>query len=302
MKFSLVFENSGDSIPFTVMANEDLFEFFVDKSKHESTNLFSNNKKLANKVDQQLAHLHWAISKTNEVLYSLTGKWFEQQNILDNYLDQSFLNKTHCDWVFSQFDIVDIDNMRFSNDRNLASIGNKLHELYPDDIRQIKTAQAMEKLGYCYPYEEVNMGVHMLENLFNDDNLEFSSSDKWKVFDNPFRKTMISNNDIVNFSFGYTYVGRQYYNKFEFFDDELTCKDHYNYETLEYSFQLNLKKPQTIPYSKEFVEWAKKTNAELITTQIPIANIDNLANKLFDYRKILYRNSRDNNQATIILH
>ena len=158
----------------------------------------------------------------------------------------------------------------------------------------------MEKLGYLYPYEEVNMGVHNLEWLF--DNLEFSSDDKWKVFDNPFRKTMISNNDIVNFSFGYTYVGRQYYNKFEFFDDELTYQDHYNYETLEYSFQLNLKKPQTIPYSKEFLEWAKKTNAELITAQIPIANIDNLSGKLFDYRKILYRNSRDNNQATIILH
>jgi hypothetical protein len=302
MKFSLVFENSGDSIPFTVIANEELFEFFVDKSNASSNNLFSNNKLLADKIDQQITHLHWAISKTNEVLYSLIGKSFEQQNILDNYLDQDFLNKTHADWVFSQLDIVDIDKMRFSNDHTVASIGNKLHELYPDEIRQIKTAPAMEKLGYIYPYEEVNLGVHGLELLFNKRNLEYSSVNKWDVFENPFRNNMISNNDIVNFSFGYTYVGRQYYNKFEQFDNDLVYKDHYNYETLEYSFQLNLANPQTIPYSKEFVAWTKKTGAELITNQLPIANTDNLTKNLFEYRKILYRNSRDNNQATIILH
>lgn len=302
MKFSLVFENSGDSIPFTVIANEELFKFFVDKSNNESNNLFSNNKKLADTLNCRLTELHWAISKTNEVLYLLTGKSFEQHDTLYNYFDQDFLNKTHAEWVFSQFDIIDIDKMRFSSNHDIARIGNKLHELYPDEIRQIKTAPAMEKLGYIYPYEEVNLGVHRLEQSFFQRNLEFSAKNKWNVFDNPFKETMISNNDVVNFAFAYTFVGRQYYNKFDYFDDELKCRDHYNFETLEYSFQLNLKKPQTIPYSKEFLEWAKKTNAELITTQIPIANIDNLSKNLFEYRKLLYRNSKDNNQAVIILH
>jgi hypothetical protein len=85
------------------------------------------------------------------------------------------------------------------------------------------------------------------------------------------------------------------------FDDELKCKDHYNYETLEYSFQLSLQKPQTIPYSKEFINWAKNTGAELITDQLPIANIDNISNNLFNYRKILYRNSQADNNASIII-
>lgn len=299
MKFSLVFENSGDTIPFTTVANEDLFEFFVATANAKSQNSFSNKKKLANEVNKKLTDLHWAISKSNEVLYSLIGKSFEQQNILDDYLNQDFLNKTHSDWVFSQFDTVDIDKMRFSSDHTVARIGNILHELYPDEIRQIKTAPAMEKLGYIFPYEEVNMAVHRLESLFTQKNLEFSADAKWEVFENPFRKTMTSNNNIVNFAFGYTYVGRQFYNKFEYFDEELKCKDHYNYETLEFSFQLSLEKPQTILYSKEFIEWANATGAELITTQIPIANIDNLGSKLFDYRKVLYRNSQADNKATI---
>ena len=110
---------------------------------------------------------------------------------------------------------------------------------------------------------------------------------------------MVSNNNVTNFSFGYTYVGRQYYNKFEFFDDTLEYPDHYNYEQLEFSFQLNLQKPQTIPYSREATAWANAHNVPLITDQLPVANIVDISKNLFEYRKVLFRNSRDNNRASI---
>ena len=302
MNFSLVFDNSGDIIPFEVLYNHELFEFFVDKSNKEGQNSFSNRQMLVRELDKKITHLHWAISKTNEVLYFLTGKSFDQHNNLENYLDQDFLNKTHCDWVFSQANTVDIDRLRFSNDSNLAKIGTQLHDQYPDHIRIIKVAAVLEKLGYIYPYEEVNMGVHRLESSFIKTNLEFSAADKWKVFLNPFQDAIISNNDVVNFSFGYTYVGRQYYNKFQHFDNDLKYQDHYNYETLEFSFQLNLQRPQTIAHSPEAVAWAEKNNIPLITEQLPIANIPNLTENLFEYRKLLYRNSRDDNRATIVLN
>jgi hypothetical protein len=302
MKFSLVFDNSGDALPFEVKYNHELFEFFVDRSNQQAQNSFSNCRTLYKDLDKKITHLHWAISKTNEVLYPLAGQSFDQHTNLENYLDQNFLNKTHCDWVFSQEKLVDIDQLRFSNVSELASIGNQLHELYPDQLRTVPLGPVLEKLGYIYPYEEVNMGVHCLEASFNKQNLEFSADNKWEVFSNPCIDTMISNNDIVNFSFGYTYVGRQYYNKFEYFDSDLLHKDHYNYETLEFSFQLNLQRPQTISYSPEVVEWTKKHNVPMITTQLPIANIPDIETKLFEYRKILYRNSRDDNRAKIVLN
>jgi hypothetical protein len=250
-------------------------------------------------LDKKITHLHWAISKTNEVLYDLIGRSFDQHTDLENYLDQNFLNKTHSDWVFSQLENVDIDALRYSTNSNQAKLGNQLHELYPDAIRVVKTAPAMEKLGYIYPYEEVNLGVHRLEASFNKHNLEFSADNKWEVFDNPFIDSIISNNNVTNFSFGYTYVGRQYYNKFEFFDDNLTYSDHYNYEQLEFSFQLNLQKPQTIPYSREATAWANTHGVPLITDQLPVANIVDISENLFEYRKVLFRNSRDNNRASI---
>jgi hypothetical protein len=87
MKFSLVFEKSGDTIPFTVIANEPLFEFFIATVNDKVQNSFSNKKRLANELNKKLTELHWAISKSNEVLYSLIGKSFEQQNTLEDYLN-----------------------------------------------------------------------------------------------------------------------------------------------------------------------------------------------------------------------
>jgi len=226
---------------------------------------------------------------------------FAEHTDLIEYLDQKFLNQQHEQWVQSQQNMVDIDKLRFSQDKTVSRLGWRLHDLYPDEIRQIRLAEAMQKLGLIFPYEEVNMTVHRLEQFFAK-NIEFKSRSKWQVFDNPFQDTMISNNDVVNLSFGYTYVGRQFYNKWQYFDTDLDCVDHYNYETLEYAFQINLARPQTIPYSKEFINWQQQKGVKAIATQIPIANIIDLEKNLKYYRTMLYKNSKANNRATLLLH
>jgi len=300
MKFSLVFDNSGDQIDFETVYNDRLFEYFVQTANGKNHNTFSDNNVVGAEVDRLLTDIQFSLSKTNEILYKLYGKHFpEHDNRLD-YLDQKFLNKQHETWVASQHHCVDIDQLRFSSDKDTARLGYQLHDLYPDHIRKIYLAEAMIKLGYIFPYEEVNLTIHRLENFFAHP-IEFKSPAKWRVFENPFQKEMISNNDIVNFSFGYTYVGRQYFNKWQYFDTDLECKDHYNYETLEWAFQINLDRPQTIPYSKEFTEWCKQKNVPMISTQIPIGNIVDIEKNLKYYRTILYKNSRDSNQAKLII-
>lgn len=299
MKFSIVFDNSGDTLPFEVKYNHELFEYFVNQTNSRNQNSFSNDRCLYDDLDKKITHLHWAISKTNEVFYNLVDSSFKQHTDLENYLDQRFLNRLHSEWVFSHRHKVDIDRLRFSSDAPRASLGNRLHDMYPDEIRFPDIAPVLENIGYSYNFREINIGVHRLENSFN--NLEFKADAKWDVFDNPFKDKLITNNDVVNFSFGYTYVGRQYYNKFKHFDTKLECPDNYNYENLEFAFQMNLSMPETIPFSKEAINWASKQNIKLVAEQVPIANIVDLENNLFEYRKILYRNSRDNNRAKIIL-
>ena len=236
------------------------------------------------------------MSKTNEILPHLISTSFEQNTNLLDYLDQNFLNRQHRDWVFSQKEIVDIDKLRFSSDSTQAEIGWKLHDIYPDEIRKIKVAEILNHLGYIYPYEEVNMSVHNLESVFAK-NIEYKSKVKWDVVENPYYDSFVSNKDIVNFSFGYTYVGRQYYDKWHYWDTKLENNDHYNYETLEWAFQINLDRPQTIPYSQEFLDWCITHNVPAVATQIPIGNIVDLEDNLQKYRTMIYHNSKNNNEC-----
>jgi hypothetical protein len=299
MKFNLEFDNSKDVIPFEAVYNQNLIEWFINKADADGHNSFASSN-VADQCSKLLNELHWSVSKTNEVLWALCGELFVENDNRFDYLDQKFLNRQHELWVKSQSYVVDIDQLRHSENVDKAKVGNLLHDAYPDEIRRIYLAEAMTKLGYIYPYEEVNLTVHRLENFFSMPT-EFKSDNKWKVVDNPFKSTMISNNDVVNFSFGYTYVGRQYYNKWKFFDTDMECTDHYNYETLEWAFQINLDRPETVPYSAEFSNWCKIHQVPKVTTQLPIANIVDLEGNLHYYRSILYRNSRQNNRAKLTL-
>jgi hypothetical protein len=303
MKLSIVFENSGDQIPLEVVHNYDLIEWFVDKANQEQCNHFQNNDDLSREVDQKIDEINHAVSKTNEIYWLLTNENFPQNNNLLDYLDQKFLNRQHEIWVKSQYKLVDIDMLRYHPDRRKAAVGSRLHDLYPDDTRQILMAQIMEKLGYLYAYEEINMTVHRLERIFSS-NREYSATNKWDGlgFHNPFTETMISNQNRVNFSFGYTFVGRQYYNKWQYWDTDLDCTDHYNYEKLEWSFQFNLDRPETRSWIPEFLDWVNKMGVKPIATQLPIANVIDLEHNLTNYRKIMYLNDKQKNAATLILH
>ncbi len=297
MKFSLVFD-SNDFIPFEVVENHELFEFFVEKANKENCNSFSDDQCVYHNCDRLLNEINWSLGKTNEVLFLLYGKNFPQCDNVVDYFDQRFLNKQHEQWVFSQKHVVDIDQLRWSENVAQSKLGNVLHDAYPDHIRKIKLAEAMIKLGYIFPYEEVNLTVHRLESFFNN-NIEFKADEKWQVFNNPYVNNMISDNRRVNFSFGYTYVGRQCYNKWQYFDSNLECEDHYNYETLEWAFQVSLGRPETIAYSPEFLSWCQDRNINPISTQIPIANVVDLEKNLQHYRTVLYKNSRSNCRARI---
>jgi hypothetical protein len=301
MKFKLIFENSNDSINFETVHNVDVLEYLVTMSNTKNCNSFSDEHVISNTVSNRLNELHSAITLTNSVMPSLCNQRFTEYEDLLEYLDQKTLNRQHEQWVLSQQQVIDIDQLRFSENKQTSKFGWQLHDMYPDEIRQILLAEAMQKLGFIFPYEEVNMTVHRLEQFFAED-IEFKSSSKWQVFDNPYQDSMISNNDVVNFSLGYTYVGRQYYNKWQFWDTNLEFGDHYNYETLEFAFQINLHRPQTVPFSQEFLAWQQAQKVKLIATQIPIANIVDLEENLKYYRTMLYNNSKAGNRATIKLH
>jgi len=274
-----------------------LFRYFVDTANNKGENEFHFTQSDAGTIEELVAKLDTLLNKINPILSNLMDTTFDTCNNFENYLDQSYLNRIHAEWVKSQSYVINIDNLR-SNDKT-ATFGNYLHEQYPDEIRNIRIAEALDKLGFLLDYEAINITIHHLESRFNNQYLELDAPGKWDMFDNPYKDTMTTNNDVTNFNFGYTYLGRQCYNKWEYFDSELECDDHYNYQTLEFSFNINLSRPQSIPFSAEFLDWCTKHKIKPVGNQLPIANLIDIENNLFNYRKIIYRNLRDKNPATI---
>lgn len=298
MKFDLIFDNSGDCLPFECVHNADLLQYFVGVCNQRQVNHFSDRGKIGKTVGSLLNDIHSALTLTNSVLDNFGIQGFAECDDRRDYLSQSFLNKQHEQWVNSQNIKIDIDQLRYHEDRRISAAGWRLHKQLPDNIRDLPLAVVMTKAGMIWPYEEVNMTVHRLESFFSR-NIEFQSEKKWEVFDNPYFDHFVSNNDHVNFGFAYTYVGRQYFDKWKNFDTEVQCLDNYNFETLEFAFQINLGRPETIPFSPEFLLWCDDKNVRPITTQIPIANVIDLEKNLTHYRQMLYNNSTANNQISI---
>jgi len=301
MKFNLVFNNSGDCLPFECVYNADLLQHFVDVCNQRRVNHFSDRGQIAKTVGSLLNDTHNALTLTNSALGNFGIQGFDECNDRRDYLSQGFLNKQHERWVNSQHIKINIDHLRYHQDKQISAAGWRMHEQLPDDVRDLPLAVIMTKAGMIWPYEEVNMTVHRLESFFSR-NIEFQSDQKWAVFDNPYLDHFVSNNDQVNFAFAYTYVGRQHFDKWKNFDTELQCLDYYNFEKLEFAFQINLARPETIPFSPEFLSWCAEKNVRPITTQIPIGNVIDLEKNLTHYRQMLYNNSAANNQVSIHVH
>ncbi len=80
MKFSLVFDKSGDYIEFDVINNHDILEYFVSQCQENDCNSFTDDGIVANSVDNLLNDLHNAVSLTNSVMRHLCELRFQEND------------------------------------------------------------------------------------------------------------------------------------------------------------------------------------------------------------------------------
>lgn len=305
MDFFLKFESSKDVIPFSIIKNERLFSWFLEKINTGNNNRFLISQPWINEVTRALETLDNNIRTVNDVINNLLGYKFRELDDINDYLDQDFLNKTHCDWVKSQEAVLNIDALRTSDNPITKEMGESLHHQYPGDIRNVRLAPLLQKLDYIDIYEDINMSIHRLEALLGgspgqDIKIDFANDDRYDMIRNEKYDETEFTNDNTNFSFSYTYLGRQNYDKWLNYDNNLDYDDDYNYEKLELAFSLHLGRTETIPFSEEFLSWCKDKNIKPIW-HLAIANIPDLQNRLFEYRKIVYTNGKAGNYASLSL-
>ena len=295
MSYLLVFNNSGDVIPFDPV-NQEVLDFYIDQLTVQGLNNFSpENQNLGKFISQHVDAFRLSIQQVNEWLFDLADTKFEMCEP-EKYLDQQILNHMHAQWVQSQTIPYDIQKKR--KQFNYTGIVEQIHDMFPDDIQHPPLSVVIEKIGKKNMFDSLNSAyIHKIEKLFW--NIKYQASTTWtKIADNHFSKKILNNN-ISNLSISFNHLGRTLYNKFINFDHALECDDENSYNELLGYVTLNLQTPETIGFSNEYLSWCKSHNKEPIGDFLNIGNIPNLYENLTKYRTIIFKNLLTGNSFSI---
>jgi hypothetical protein len=296
MKFQIAFENTGDFIEF-VSVNDQVLEYYVDQLNSRKINSFSiQHKAWTDVVTRQIDQLHSNLTVVNSWIQELTD-WRYDVFDFEDYLDQRNLNKLHADWVNSQGQLYDIDAKR--KQHNFSGTAELIHDMFPDSTRFVTIANLISVLNQNQQHNEINNNVHALELLFKQIRFEISDG-SWKQFPNVFNNSILTNN-IANFSLTFNHLGRTLYNKFIHFDLDLDHDDENSYNELLGFVTVNLVPCQTIPLSKEYQAWCRSHGRVPIGDNLNLGNIPDLHNRLTDYRQMIFKNLKNNNNFSIHL-
>jgi len=298
MNFSLVYNNSGDSIPFVSQSpgTFEMLEHYVQKLNDNNHNVFEIIN--APGIDAQCKELRDCITDINSFIYPFIDKHLPILQDTESCFDQYLLNKLHADWVNSQSVEYNLKDKK-EKYGDVSDLVNDICELYPDDLLVGTVASVLSRLGLHERYGKLNEIIHDVERLFNRIPYRYLGDDWGVRIDNHFSKSLATN-DICHFNIPFSHLGRPLYGKFENFDINFEHDDENSFDELLGFVALSLKQPQTIPFSKEYVAWCDKHNRTPSSRNIGIGNIVDLHNNLTEYRTIVYRNMHDTFSIEIV--
>ena len=130
MNFSVVFDKTGDSILFKTINTQtaDVLCYYVDYLDSKNLNKFSSNVGI--KINQSIKQLHSTITECNTFVYELLDDYIDTYE-LEEYLNQSVLNKFHADWVKSQS--IEYNIIEKRKKYNYSKQSELIFELFPDE-------------------------------------------------------------------------------------------------------------------------------------------------------------------------
>lgn len=295
MSFKLVYDHTGDTIPFNPI-NQELLEFYIDQLNCQSLNGFLPvQKNYGTKILDTIQEFHSCICDVNDWLYKLIGFKFHVYDT-EEYLNQQVLNELHAQWAQTQFLIYDIQQKR--KEFNYSGVAEQIHNSFPDNIQTPTLIEVLHKLNLSDQYYLLNAPyIHIIECMF--DNIKYTVGDSWtKIADNPFSTSLLTNN-LANIKISFQHLGRTLYNKFVNYDMKLEHNDENSFNELLGFVTISLQPAQTISLSPEYINWCKTHNKIPSGNFLNIGNIPNLYENLTNYRIIVFRNLLKNNKFSI---
>lgn len=260
MKISITWDKTKDSLMFNCI-NEELAQWFV-KTAQDLGNNFSTADMVtdvpirATNTDTLISEITHDINLVNEFMPKIRQDIFEKPM---NWYDQAQLNKLHKAWSRSRV--------------NVPLLPQSLHKFN----KQLFDA-----------YHEMNCHIHLIEQSFH---YTFRDNENhWRV-PNPFANTMYDW-QVCHLSIVYPGHGREAFEKFLNFDNEVFLDDMCNWDNIDSCVQVQLKRPYKLEPPQEFLDWCKQHgNIVPHTSTLPLANLEDWENNLTNARGTVIKNN-----------
>jgi hypothetical protein len=300
MDFQIVFDNTGDTIPFVYVhpVMNKMFPYFLDQlASLGIENKFNNISDLGQKAKVRRTRLCKAVIEINHRLSIALDEPFSTHQ-WDEYLDQDVLNSLHLQMAKKKYVFYDVKEKL--DQYPTSPLAQKIFDMFPDDIPVTQVCTIASKFGLTGTWDEINTAVHQLEYLFEDICYKPHTDLASVNIPNVFPDYLITDN-LANLRFQFWHVGRLLYNKFATFDDELEYDDINNFSTITDRIAISLGRPITRPLAPEYIKWCQQKNRTPTGNFLNIGNIPDLVDKLTVYRQILVNNSLANNSFSFHL-
>lgn len=261
MNLQLVFEHTGDCIDLTE-SNRELVDYYL-----ESLNKTNKNKFILNNTDlvDRVKYLKKCITDIDNFFVTKLKNTALSKFLNIELYNQNNLNTLHREWV----------KLLIEN-KNIPTLLNKI------DSKLLTQ------------FNDINHLVHFLEHKkFRLKN--FSTYEMW-FCNNIFSNSVIDFNS-YNISIEFNNLGRNTYNKWEIYDQNVLDNDTNDFSLLSGELILKTARPYTREAPNEYIEWCKRNSVPVIGNTIGLANFKQSVDQV---QRILFRNiERESNTITI---
>jgi hypothetical protein len=250
----LVWEKSGDEIKFSP-ASPDLLIYYIEQLSTENVNQFKfNNSNFDYKIYCKLEQNLSSIANISNRIPFQIDEWD------GDLFDQQYLNKLHRQWVKTGIE-------------------------YPKITLLLRALNGLDQ-----HYRDINNNLHLHENSFRYKFVNYDT-DPWQI-KNIFGPNILNFND-ANISLGFNNLGRSSWEKYKNWDNNINDSDTNDYQMLSGLVYINLNRPATQHPPQEYIDWCKHHNISVIGSKLNLGNIIGLEDNLTDFRKILFRNTHE---------
>jgi hypothetical protein len=247
----IVWSSTGDELN-VVPTNQALAEYYINAIAPYNQFVCTEYGIDADKASR----LIWALEDVNK--FVTQHKIAPAFAIGDPY-DQRYLNELHRAWV------------KFS----LAT---------PKFVTLLRQKDP-ELVGH---YRSINKLLHSIEKMFVQ---KWSNIENGDVHSVPNTFPNALSHDIANVQIVFHDLGRNTFNKWANFDNDLDAEDTNDFVNLPVEIEINLCRPMSFQPPANYVEWC---TAHGITNPpgrwMNLGNIANLEERIADYRRLLIRN------------